>query len=74
VRICQQEIIDFHRLPQTDAEDAAKAFVGRELRGSQIVILANQCWTYCGFEISLAGSTERKKQIGVPREFMARCH
>jgi hypothetical protein len=55
VRICQQEIIDFHKNPQTNAADPAKAFVGRELRGSGAVIIANQCWTYFSFEISLAG-------------------
>jgi hypothetical protein len=61
VRICQQEIIDFHRFPQPRAETTAKAFIGNELRGSRVVILANQCWTSCGFEISLAGFARRKK-------------
>ncbi len=55
MRICQQEIIDFHRFPQGESADTAKAFAGNELRGSQVVILANQCWTYFSFEISLAG-------------------
>ena len=74
VRICQQEIVDFHRLPQLAALGSAKAFVGNELRGSRIMILANQCWTYCGFEISLASFARRKKQIGVRPEFVAwRC-
>jgi hypothetical protein len=67
---CQQENIDFHRLPQIGITDTAKAFIGNELRGSQVVILANQCWTYCGFEISLASFAERKKEIGVPSEFV----
>jgi len=61
VRICQQEIIDFHRLPQAGSAESAKAFVKNELRGSRIVILVNQCWTYCGFEFSLAGFATRKK-------------
>ena len=73
MRICQQEIIDFHRFPQPGSADSAKAFVGKELRGSGIVILANQCWTYCGFEFSLASFARRKKEIGVRREFVARC-
>jgi hypothetical protein len=73
VRICQQEIIDFHKFPQARATESAKAFVGNELRGLRIVILANQCWTSCGFEISLAGFAGRKKQIGVRREFVAPC-
>jgi hypothetical protein len=64
VRICQQEIIDFHRHPQADAKGTAKAFIGNELRGSRIVILANQRWTYFSFEFSLAGLARRKKQIG----------
>ena len=33
VRKCQQEIIDFHRLPQAALAESAKAFVGNELRG-----------------------------------------
>ena len=71
VRICQQEIIDFHRLPQRRASGSAKAFVGNELRSLRVMILANQCWTYCGFEFSLASFAGRKKEIGVRPEFVA---
>jgi len=62
VQICQQEIIDFHRNPQTRAMRAAKAFVRNDLRGSGIMILAKQCWTYFSFEFSLAGFATQKSK------------
>jgi len=60
VRISQQEIIDFHRLPQGRSADPVKAFIGNKLRRPRAVEGMNQCWTYCGFEISLAGFADRK--------------
>jgi hypothetical protein len=63
-RISQQEINDFHRLPQAGAGDRAKAFIRSKLPNFLGLILANQCWTYFAFEISLAGFAERKTAIG----------
>ena len=67
VRISQQEISDFHRLPQACAANPAKAFIRSKLRTSRRLIYAKQCWTYCGFEFSLAGFAERKTEVGSPR-------
>ena len=67
-RISQQEINDFHRNPQPGGEDPAKTFTGNELRKECGVIFANQCWTYFGFEISLAGFAGRKTEIGLLRK------
>jgi hypothetical protein len=61
-RISQQEINDFHRNSQTGGEDSAKAFTGNELRKERCLIFANQCWTYFGFEISLAGFAAEKSK------------
>ena len=38
---CQQEIIDFHRLPQAGAKDRAKAFIRSELRTLRFLMHAN---------------------------------
>jgi hypothetical protein len=63
-RISQQEIDDLHRNSQAGPRDCAKAFVGNGLQKDCGMIFGNQCWTYFGFEISLAGFAGRKKQIG----------
>jgi hypothetical protein len=60
--ISQQEINDFHRPPQVTAADRAKAFIRSTLRTFDGLNFANQCWTYFGFEISLAGFAAEKSK------------
>src|SRR5208282_3361403 len=56
---CQQQINDFHRLSQRRLCTSAKPFDRKKIRTFGAFYFANQCWTYCVFEISLAGFAAR---------------
>src|SRR5208282_390072 len=66
---CQQDINDFHRNPQAGIRNRPKAFSGSKLRDFGGLIYANRCWTYFGFETSLAAFMWRKTKIGSPPDY-----